>query len=255
MSKKDLETLEKIEELKKEMLLNSGMPGKRANLEIIKKFSDFIKSKELNQEVYLKLIEFWSITANGDDPNTILCLAGLLGLSHYYLDNNYIEEIKIILIEAMNDSRWRVREVIQETLKIIAMNDYNDLITFIDNIKDPTMLEYRAIITTLAHPEILLNNIQKEYAISKLVEVFNAFLIFENTEDIKNEEFKALVKGLNFAPSVIVSKIPDKGFDIFEEYIGKSKNLNRIIKENLKKNRLTKLNEKKCTDLINSIKI
>lgn len=207
---------------------------------------------ERNETTFHLLNEYWSTDNNGNEPNTIVSLAGLMALATYYMEKDYTQRIKQIFVYAMNDSRWRVREVIQEALKYVAICDYEVFINFCDDLKNPNLLESRAIITTIAHPNILVTSQQKEYALHKLEETFQKFLIWEQ-ENITSEEFKAFVKGLNFAPSVIVTKCPKQGFILLNKYIGKSKKLDRIIKENLIKKRLINDYEEECNELLNVI--
>ncbi|MFW9773914.1 MAG: hypothetical protein ACFFEO_17310, partial [Candidatus Thorarchaeota archaeon] len=60
-------------------------------------------------------------------------------------------------------------------------------------------------------------------------------------DDFSSDEFKILKKGLSYTLSVIVQANPVEGFKFLEDYIiMENKPIQMIIKENLKKNRLTK---------------
>ncbi|SHH01301.1 hypothetical protein SAMN02745245_00332 [Anaerosphaera aminiphila DSM 21120] len=221
------------------LLHNSNLPGKRANLTLMQSFSEVISTLNPSEELYNYLTSIFNSTSNGNDENTMLVICGLIGLGNFYNKNSLKKsEITTLLIQAMNDSRWRVREIVTESLKIIAINSYSEFQKIIDSMSEPTLLEQRAIIATLAHPIILKTNSQIEYSLRALDIIFKNFSKLDSKKDIEN--YKALKKGLSFAPSVIVAAGPVEGFDILKKYININKSINSAIKENLKKSKLLK---------------
>ena len=74
----------------------------------------------------------------------------------------------------------------------------------------------RGILATLAHPDLLVTEKQKEYAQSILEQSFDYYLKMDRNTVSKEDE-AVLIKGLSFAPSVIVSEYPDAGFSYFEK--------------------------------------
>lgn len=221
------------------LLHNSMLPGKRANLTLMQSFSKVISTLNPSEELYNYLTYIFNTTSNGNDESTMLVICGLMGLGNFYNKNSIKKsEITSLLIQAMNDGRWRVREIVTESLKIIAINSYSEFQKIIDSIYKPTLLEQRAIVATLAHPIILKTNSQIEYSLRALDNILKNFSKLDSKKDI--EDYKALKKGLSFAPSVIVAASPVEGFDILKKYININKNTNSVIKENLKKSRLLK---------------
>ena len=71
---------------------------------------------------------------------------------------------------------------------------------------------------------------------------------------MKNPDYKVLIKGLCYTLSVIITGIEDEGFEYLGE-LAKSDDhiIRKIIRENLKKNRLKQLNNGKVLELKNSI--
>ncbi|MFQ5979189.1 MAG: hypothetical protein ACE5OZ_13770 [Candidatus Heimdallarchaeota archaeon] len=66
------------------------------------------------------------------------------------------------------------------------------------------------------------------------------------SEERSSEEFKALRKGLAYTMSIVVQSVPVEGFSYLEELAGEQdKDITWIIKQNLKKNRLSKNYPKK----------
>lgn len=255
MSKYDFEQFDVIDLSEFELLCTymmdlSNLPGPRGNLEMIHEFSKYIEMQPKTESLFDLLLRLWGTDSDGDNPETILTLSGLIAVSNYCEIVEFEHRVLNVITEAMNDTRWRVREIVQESLKIIAHFDYTYLISYFDSFKSPTVLEWRAMITTLAHPEILKTPLQISYALGMLEKTFDAYKEFEVTEDKNDASFVAFIKGLMFAPSVIVSVAPDKGFKILENSINHSKKMNQIIKSNLKKNRVVKNNEARCNELL-----
>lgn len=232
---------------------NTGMPGPRANLKGVEEFSNYVKKQEKKETLFMTLFNMWNTPSDGNDPETMLVLSGLLSLSYFHYEKDYTEKVSFVFKEAMNDERWRVREIIQESFKIIAGVDYQDMIHYFSSISNPSPLEYRAMITTIAHPELLKDDLQREYSLEMLEKSFAAYLVFETKIGVKDERVIAFQKGLSFAPSVIVAAYPKEGFEILERYIGKTKALDKIIKTNLSKNRLLKKYSESCINLENMI--
>lgn len=74
-------------------------------------------------------------------------------------------------------------------------------------------------------------------------------------EERREESFKIMGKGLGYCLSVIVKKNPMDGFEFMEELaVINDKDINWILNENLKKNRLTKNFPKQVTHLKKMIK-
>ncbi len=69
----------------------------------------------------------------------------------------------------------------------------------------------------------------------------------------ESNNFDVLRKGLEFTISVFVAANPKLGFNFMKRWIGKDKVIDKIIKENLKKNRVVSKNPDEVKELLNSI--
>lgn len=131
-----------------------------------------------------------------------------------------------------------------ESYKRIGLTSYSCLRTLFDLIlaDQPTPLEIRGVLATVAHPELLVSTEQLAFSQKIMALSFNYYLNFDGATFTKEDKL-VLKKGLAFAPSVIVCKNPTAGFPFFENLIRdkNNKEINSLIKENLKKKRLEKV--------------
>jgi hypothetical protein len=64
----------------------------------------------------------------------------------------------------------------------------------------------------------------------------------ENSDDTKKEDFKVLQQGLSYCWSVVVAAAPEPGKRLMEKWLaGPDRIIQRIMQENLKKNRLMRM--------------
>ncbi|AMC94406.1 hypothetical protein AOC36_10610 [Erysipelothrix larvae] len=222
------------------LLLHSNLPGPRGNLELIEEFATVFSNLQQDDAHFEFLFKLWKTPSTGDDAETILVLSGLWGFGYFAINNQYRSRVYPVFQCAMNDPRWRVREIIQESLKIVARHDYNQFVSLYASYDHPTLLELRAFLSTAAHPEILKESHQHNFAIHLLKQSFDRYLIVSQQLTKKDLAFDAYQKGLMFAPSVIVAACPALGFQVLNSYANKSPLLNKVLISNLKKNRLIK---------------
>jgi len=235
-------------ELKDILIFNSNLPGARGNLELAYAFADSLKEMQyIDDKLWLTLNE-WAGVASEDTPSDSpqefipFCAVQALGAIFKCVDFEKKEKIIELLQAAANDSRWRVREAVAIGLQWIEENDFRqaELIfnKWIDD--DASILEKRAIIAALAHPPVL-NEKDNVLFCFKITERILKDIINLRREIRKTEEFRVLRKGLEYAISVFVAKLPTEGFDLMKEWAQKNDpDIKKIIKSNLGKSRLTK---------------
>lgn len=226
--------------LKNFIIENSNLPGPRGNLELAFAFADVYGD-------FNTLQEWISITedmADVNDPKSFLAFCSAVCLGKLYTKKKNTKIISILKNSA-NDGRWRMREAVAFGFQIIGENDFDEMKRiFSDWIKKSNNFEKRAILVSLAHPPIL-----NEY---------NAEFCFDITDIILKQlnndiGFEVLKKGLDFTISVFAAANPKTGFRFIEKWIGKDKVIDKIMKENLKKNRLIKKNPEMVKKLISEI--
>ncbi|MFX0086394.1 MAG: hypothetical protein ACFFAU_12060, partial [Candidatus Hodarchaeota archaeon] len=151
------------------------------------------------------------------------------------------------------DSRWRIREAVAKAIHILLEKKGFDLINELENwVVNEEWLVMRAVATGVAEPSLLTDKklAQKALLLHKLI-------LNQISESVKrnNEEFKTLRKGLGYSLSVVVQAIPEDGFKFMDEFVmNEDKDIRWILKENLKKKRLTKNHPSEVKSLIKKLK-
>jgi len=228
------------EKLEKFIIENSNLPGPRGNLELAFAFAEIYK----NLDVLLEWLEITEDEADTNDPKSFPAFCAAVGLGKIYTKTKDKKLIPI-LKRLANDKRWRMREAVAFAFQIIGENAFEDLRSIFKKwIKKSNNLEKRAILVSLAHPKFL----NKE----------NARFCFEMAETILREmdrekDFDVLKKGLSFTISVFAAANPEAGFKFIKKWIGKDKDIDRIMKENLKKNRLSGKYPEEVKSLLDSM--
>jgi hypothetical protein len=103
------------------------------------------------------------------------------------------------------------------------------------------LLEKRAAIAGLCEPRLLASNKITGLVLDILDDVTSSII---DLKDKENETFEVLRKGLAYCWSVAVAAYPEKGKKLMEKWTkSKDKDIAWIMKENLKKNRLLKMDK------------
>lgn len=219
---------------------NANLPGPRANLELAFALADIYDNIDV-------LIEWTGITedqADVNDPRSFLafCSAVCLGMTYTKKKDN---RIIAILKNLANDGRWRMREAVAFGFQKIGEANFNELRKIFSAwIKGSNNLEKRAILVSLAHPPFLNEE--------------NAEFCFEMTDVVLKEmdrekDFEVLRKGLEFTISVFAAANTKLGFSFINKCIGKDKVIDKLLKENLKKNRLLKKDPEEVRNIMTKI--
>ncbi|HEX3073818.1 MAG TPA: hypothetical protein VHP30_09425 [Ignavibacteriales bacterium] len=223
---------------------NSGLPGPRGNLELL-----ITAIENLPEE---KFAPFWKYTADIAQVNTpeeYLYMFPVVSTGYHITKNDKAGWARIRA--AASDTRWRTREAVTMATIYTGLKDFDFLLKEMQSWAKGNLYERRASAAALCEPKLL----DKE---EKTVAVLN--LLKEITDDIPNhskdeEGFEALVKGFSFCWSVAICGAPKEGKRIFETLLKhEDKFIKKIVKENLSKNRLKKIDEVWVNKMIKSIK-
>ncbi|MFC2084069.1 hypothetical protein ACFLS9_03350 [Bacteroidota bacterium] len=226
--------------LEKFIVKNSNLPGPRVNLELAFALAEIYN----DLDVLLKWAEITEDQADVNNPRSFLAFCAAVCLGKMYTKNKDRKTI-LLLKKLTNDGRWRMREAVAFGFQYIGEQNFNEIKSiFSEWIKDSNNLEKRAILVSLAHPKFLNED--------------NAKFCFEITDIVlkqmdRENNFDVLNKGLNFTISVFVDADPKPGFSFIKKWIGNDKVIDRIMKENLKKNRLIKKYPEEVKTLLNSL--
>jgi hypothetical protein len=217
------------------LLRESCLPGPRSNLELLAVAAEMGEPKRLR--AYLGLTPE---QAPGDDPHVFLVTVALLNLGHILAkgDLSPLADVR----RMANDPRWRVREVVAMTLSLWGEADMPALLEKMSIWARGTLLEQRAAAAGLCEPRLLH---QPAYARRTLAILDAITASIPACSVRRSEEFKALRKGLGYCWSVAVAALPAEGVPILRKWLASpDADIQWIMRENLKKNRLIKLNLK-----------
>ncbi len=225
--------------------INSNLPGRRANLELAKAFTNIVDEFSPNHHSSLaELIDEFCAINSVDAPTNSskefipFCGTWALGTIGSKDEQNLKSSMGILNRMAM-DPRWRVREATAKGISLLLKKNSSLTLQILDDwIKMKDWLVYRAIAAGLASPSALKDRTVAKKALELHDAIFN--YILSNLKN-RNDDFKVLRKGLAYTLSVIVVEVPDEGFTLLKLLTKNDDNdIRWIIKENLKKNRLTK---------------
>ncbi len=214
---------------------NSGLPGARANLELVRAAGD-----EASKSVLLR----W---AGLDDEYLALC--GAAGLGRFALDDPKV----LPRLEALaSDPRWRVREGVAIALQRIGDADMDALIKIaIPWARDPDLYVRRASVAAVCEPRLLKN---PKHAMQALILVDQLIALIPLTKDRKSDAFRVLRQALGYCASVAAAASPGLGRRMMEEWLrSDDPDVRWIVKTNLRKARMAALGESWVTAQLNNL--
>jgi hypothetical protein len=234
MSKADAyrETLETLEDWDPFLLRESGLPGKRANLELAQAVAD-----EGDEELFERYLAFDPGKAPVNSPYEFLAFCGVVGLGRLLAEGK-MEVLKTLRPYA-SDPRWRIREGMAMALQRLGQVDMDSLLQEMEEWSQGNLLEKRAAAAALCEPKLLREEKQVE-GVLRILDQITASI--QSVEDRKSDEFKALRKGLGYCWSVAVVALPQEGKRMMERWFSSDdKDVLWIMKQNLRKKRLTRM--------------
>jgi hypothetical protein len=214
------------------LLAESGLPGPRANLALADAAAD-----QGDAARFQRWLTFTPEQAPSNTPGEFLPLCGVIGLGRLLAEGD--RSVLGTLRAAANDPRWRVREGVAIALQRWGDADMEALITEMADWSNGTLLEKRAAAAALCEPRLLRDAAQVERVLDILDNITQAV---PAESDPKSEAFVALRKGLAYCWSVAVAANPGAGKPLLEKWASSGdKDIRAIVKENLKKDRLKRM--------------
>jgi hypothetical protein len=219
-------------ELRDYLLANSNLPGPRGNLELAAAAAQTISAPIL--------IEWALLTAEVAPVNTaeeFLAFCGVYGQGRLYLEGDARALDRIF--RAASDSRWRTREAAAMALQTIGKKDLNMLLKILPRFYNGKPFEQRCAVAAMCEPCLLTDKLVEHYPIQMLEIVTRAFVDYT---DRKDEGFIALKKGLAYGWSVAAAANLEYARPFMERWLqSDDKDVRWVMQENLKKNRLIRL--------------
>ena len=214
------------------LLKESGLPGPRGNIELAKAVAN-----EGDGELFQHFLTYSADIAPVNSPYEFLAFCGTLGLGRLLAEGG-LSHLRTLRTLA-SDPRWRTREAVAMALQRLGEVNMGQLIINMRTWSLGTPLEQRAAAAAICEPSLLGDQQHAREAL-KILDTITASL--EQTADRRGDEQLALRKGLGYCWSVAVAALPVEGKKLMEKWLGKhDKDIQWIMQENLKKNRLERM--------------
>ncbi|HET9519808.1 MAG TPA: HEAT repeat domain-containing protein [Candidatus Limnocylindrales bacterium] len=213
-------------------LAHSGLPGPRANLELIAVLA------ELSDEVTLR--RWAALTpaeAPGDAPPVVLAAAGIVGLGRFLHDRaDLVERLHALA----RDPRWRVREAVAMAFQRAGTANPAALVGLLRPwAADPDALVQRAVVAALCEPA-LLRDADVAARVLGVLDGITSSLVAR--ADRRSEAVRVLRQTLGYGWSVAIVASPGIGKPAFERWLDVADpDIRWMVRENLGKARLRRL--------------
>lgn len=226
------QVLRTLDEWDAYLLAQSGLPGPRGNIELAQAVAE-----EGDRALFERYSGISAAAAPTNTPGEFLAFCGVLGLGRLLADGD--EALLPLLREHAMDPRWRVREAVAMALQRLGDADMGRLIAAMADWSEGTPLEQRAAAAALCEPR-LLRRVEDARAVLQILDRITTS-VGQATER-RSDDFRALRKGLGYCWSVAVVAHPEAGKPLLEKWMaGTDPDIRWIMKENLKKARLARM--------------
>lgn len=226
------EALKRLEDWDSFLLAESGLPGRRANIELGRAVAE-----EGDEQLFQRYLSFDAEQAPTNSPEEFLAFCGVLGLGRVLAEGQH--EVLETLRRCASDPRWRVREAVAMALQRLGEVDMDLLLQEMQRWSRGNLLEKRAVAAALCEPALL----RDEEQVKRVLEVLDQVTAsIADVEDRRSDELKALRKGLGYCWSVAVAASPEEGKKMMERWFSSDdKDVRWVMKENLRKKRLARM--------------
>jgi hypothetical protein len=234
MSKIDTyrETLQSLTDWTPYLLKESGLPGPRGNLELAHAVAQIG-----NQRQFESFLDIPIEQAPTNDPHEFVVFCGVLGLGKLAAEGDHLQIAR--LRTYASDPRWRIREGVATALQLVGDRDMPLLLSEMNVWAEGNWLEKRAAAAALAEPR-LLKDADSVRAALKVINSVTSSMV--TSVDRVNEDFKVLRQAMGYCWSVVVAALPSEGKPLMEKWFSSSdKDIRWMMRENMKKNRLMKV--------------
>jgi len=208
---------------------NSGLPGPRGNLELA-----YVVAEKGNRKQFE---HFLSFDGRENTPEVFVLFCGVLGLGK-------LAAVQPEMINRLRsyapDPRWRIREAVATALQLAGDQNMDLLIREMKQWSRGNWYEKRAAAAALAEPRLLRHPKHAKQVLQILNKITADMEIEDNSKD---EAYKVLRQGMGYCWSVAVVALPEVGISMMERWLDSpNPDVRWMMKENLKKNRLVKMN-------------
>ncbi len=214
------------------LLESSGLPGPRGNLELAAAVAD-----EGEPALFSRYRAYTPEKAPTNSPYEFLAFCGVLGLGRLLAEGRL--ELLDTLRPFASDPRWRVREAVAMALQRLGEENMSKLLDEMARWSRGAPFEQRAAAAALCEPA-LLGDLEHVRTVLDILDDITASIA--QVQDRRSEGFVALRKGMGYCWSVAVAALPEEGKPRMERWFdSKDRDVHWIMKQNLKKARLARM--------------
>jgi hypothetical protein len=202
---------------------HSGLPGPRANLELVQAAADVGSADE------------FAAWLDSDDEYLAVC--GTVGLGRLAAEGD--DEPLAVLRQLASDPRWRVREGVAMAVQRVGDADPDRLLAVAREWASGSAFEQRAAVAGICEPRLLQT---QQMAGGALGQVDAVTARFAASSDRRSDGARALRKALGYCWSVAIAAAYPNGREVFERWVeSDDPDVRWIVKTNLGKRRLVRL--------------
>ena len=202
---------------------NSGLPGPRANLELVEAVGEEADPERL-----------WRLSASSDE---FLALCGTAGLGHIAVSDPV--PVMSWLRELAADPRWRVREGVAIALQHMGRHSMPRLLAEMEKWSAGGPYVQRAAAAGLCEPSLLK---EPEHVIRVLEILDRMTKSMAATSARKDVGFRVLRQALAYSWSVAAAALPEAGRPFLEKWLrSPDTDVAWVMKSNLAKSRIAAL--------------
>lgn len=204
---------------------NSGLPGPRANLELVEAVGEEADPERL-----------WRLSASSHE---FLALCGTAGLGHLAVADPV--PVMSWLRELAADPRWRVREGVAIALQHLGRHSMPRLLAEMERWSKGGPYLQRAAAAGLCEPSLLK---EPEHVIRVLGILDRMTKSMAATSTRRGEDFRVLRQALGYCWSVAAAALPEAGRPLMEKWLrSPDKDVAWVMKSNLNKTRIGALGQ------------
>jgi hypothetical protein len=212
----------------------SHLPGPRSNLELAQAAADLAAPDQIE-----RLLLYTPEHAPQNTPDEFLAVCGTIALGRLLVEGK-MENLPR-LRELANDPRWRIRESVAMALQRLGDSSMDALLEAVHPWYAGTFLDQRAAAAALCEPRLLKSPRHARAVLDALDSITDNI---QRAAGEKSAQFKTLCQGMSYCWSVAVAALPDEGKARFETWLRcPDPTIQKIMRANLKKNRLIKMDE------------
>jgi len=202
---------------------NSGLPGARANLELVEAVGEEADAERL-----------WRLSASSDE---FLALCGTAGLGHLAVSDPV--PVMSWLQELAGDPRWRVREGVAIALQHLGRHSMPRLLAEMEKWATQGPYQQRAAAAGLCEPSLLK---EPEHVVRVLKVLDRITKSLAATSARNGEDFRFLRQTLAYSWSVAAAALPESGRPLMEKWLrSPDKDVAWVMQGNLTKARIAGL--------------